>query len=179
MSKNVKSDAPDVIIFPPVIIVSTIVISFVLQRLAPVETLSHIDWQLRWAVGFAIAIIGPLVGATAIYAMARLGTNVSPSSPTTALVTDGIFRFTRNPIYVGGSLLMLGIAFISANGWLLILFIPSQLILHWGVVLREERYLQANSEIPTFATRPIRRGTYGRSEDRRGWRRCVGMCARS
>ncbi|HEX2634730.1 MAG TPA: isoprenylcysteine carboxylmethyltransferase family protein [Bradyrhizobium sp.] len=143
MSTNVKSDAPDVIIFPPVIIVSTILISFVLQRLFPIETLSHIDWPLRWIAGFAIAIIGLFVGATAIYAMARLGTNVSPSSPTTALVTGGVFRFTRNPIYVGGSLLMIGLALISANGWLLILFVPSQLILHWGVVLREEHYLQA------------------------------------
>ena len=143
MSKNVKPDAPDVIIFPPVIIISTVVISFVLQRLAPVETLSHIDWQLRWIAGFVIVIIGLLVGASAIYAMARVGTNVSPSSPATALVTDGVFRFTRNPIYVGGSLLMIGLALISANGWLLILFVPSQLILHWGVVLPEERYLRA------------------------------------
>ena len=37
---------------------------------------------------------------------------------------------------------MIGLALISANGWLLILFVPSQLILHWGVVLREEHYLQ-------------------------------------
>jgi protein-S-isoprenylcysteine O-methyltransferase Ste14 len=143
MSKNPNGDVPGVIIFPPIIIFATIVLSLFLQQLFPIQTLSHIDWQLRWTAGFALAIIGPLLTASAIQAMARLGTNVSPSSPTTALVTHGVFRFTRNPIYLGGLLLMVGLALVLANGWLVVLFLPSQLILHWGVVLPEERYLEA------------------------------------
>ena len=72
----------------------------------------------------------------------RLGTNVSPLRPTTALATDGIFSWTRNPLYIGGTLVMFGIALVFAIDWLLLLIPPSLLILHFGVVRREEEYLE-------------------------------------
>jgi protein-S-isoprenylcysteine O-methyltransferase Ste14 len=141
MSKDMKQDVPGVIIFPPIIIISTLVFGFALQQLLPLDNLFRIGWELRWVLGFGLAVVGPLVMISAIKAMTRVGTNVNPSSPTTALVTDGVFRFSRNPIYLGGNLLIIGLAFIFATDWLLILFVPSQLILHWGVVLPEQRYL--------------------------------------
>src|SRR5262245_41234030 len=71
-----------------------------------------------------------------------LGTNVSPLQPTTALATAGIYGWTRNPLYSGGTLVMLGIAFIFAVDWLILLIVPSLLVLHFGVVSREEQYLE-------------------------------------
>jgi protein-S-isoprenylcysteine O-methyltransferase Ste14 len=72
----------------------------------------------------------------------RLGTNVSPLQPTTVLATGGVFKWTRNPLYTGGTLVMLGIAFVFALDWLVLLIVPSLFILHFGVVRREEQYLE-------------------------------------
>ena len=75
-------------------------------------------------------------------AMARHGTNVNPLRPTTALVTDGVFRYTRNPLYVGVSIALCGIALVVALDWVLVLIIPAFVLLHFAVVMREERYLE-------------------------------------
>jgi protein-S-isoprenylcysteine O-methyltransferase Ste14 len=74
-------------------------------------------------------------------ALVRRGTNVNPLRPALALATDGLFRWTRNPMYVGGGPLMLGLAIAFGIDWLLLLMIPSGLLLHFGIVRREERYL--------------------------------------
>ena len=73
-------------------------------------------------------------------ALLRHGTNINPLRPTTALVTDGIFRRTRNPLYVGVSVALCGVAVIFSLDWMLILILPACAIL--AVVLREERYLE-------------------------------------
>jgi hypothetical protein len=65
-----------------------------------------------------------------------------PAPPTTALATDGTFRWTRNPLYSGGTVVMFGIALVFALDWLLLLIVPSVLLLHFGVVKREEQYLE-------------------------------------
>jgi protein-S-isoprenylcysteine O-methyltransferase Ste14 len=62
--------------------------------------------------------------------------------PTTALVTDGIFGRTRNPLYVGILFALCGIALIFDLDWVLLLILPSCLLLHFAVVRREERYLE-------------------------------------
>ena len=73
----------------------------------------------------------------------RRGTNVSPTRPTTALATEGIFGWTRNPLYVGIAPVLVGIALIFALDWLLLLMVPSYFILHFAVVMREEQYLES------------------------------------
>jgi protein-S-isoprenylcysteine O-methyltransferase Ste14 len=70
------------------------------------------------------------------------GTNVSPSQPTTRLVTDGVFGHTRNPLYVGVSVALCGLALIFDLDWILLLIVPSCVLLHFAVVRREERYLE-------------------------------------
>ena len=93
-------------------------------------------------VGVIVVVSGISLAATGRRMLTRLGTNVSPLRPTTALATDGIFKRTRNPLYSGGTLVMLGIAIVFALDWLLLLIIPSVLLLHFGVVRREEQYLE-------------------------------------
>jgi len=74
--------------------------------------------------------------------MHRAGTNVRPDRPATALVTGGPFRFSRNPLYVSLIALYLGITLLFDALWPLILLIPVLAFVHWGIVLREERYLE-------------------------------------
>jgi protein-S-isoprenylcysteine O-methyltransferase Ste14 len=59
----------------------------------------------------------------------------------TTLVTQGVFGWTRNPIYLGGSLALVGFALAFALDWVLMLWAASLPLLHYGVVLREEAYL--------------------------------------
>lgn len=136
------SDRPDVIVFPPLIWVATMALAALMQWLMPVSVLAHVDLGLRVLIGAAVLVAGVSLAATGRRTLVRLGTNVSPLSPTTALATEGIFGWMRNPLYVGGTLAMLGVALIGGLDWLPVLLVPSLLILHRGVVLREERYLE-------------------------------------
>jgi len=135
-------DQPDVIVFPPLIWVATMALAALLQWLAPVGLLARVDPGFRVLIGAAVLLAGVSLAATGRRTLMRLGTNDSPLSPTTALATDGIFGWTRNPLYVGGTLAMLGLALVAAFDWLPVLLVPSLLVLHRGVVLREERYLE-------------------------------------
>jgi protein-S-isoprenylcysteine O-methyltransferase Ste14 len=67
---------------------------------------------------------------------------VDPSKPAIVLVTEGIFRWSRNPIYVGGSIMVAGIALAFALDWVMLLFVASLPLLHFGIIAREERYLE-------------------------------------
>ena len=75
--------------------------------------------------------------------MRRAGTNVRPDKPTTAIVKDGPYRFTRNPIYLANTVLYVGVTLLFNAFWPLLTLVPFFLLLHWGVVRREERYLEA------------------------------------
>jgi protein-S-isoprenylcysteine O-methyltransferase Ste14 len=135
-------DHPNVIIFPPLILATTVTLGCLLQWLLPLGQLMHASQIWRGIAG-GIAILGGVSLAVAGRRMlVQLGTNVSPLRPTTALATDGIYKWTRNPLYTGGALVMFGIALFFALDWLVLLIAPSVLILHLGVVSREEQYLE-------------------------------------
>lgn len=135
-------DRPDVMIFPPVIPLATLAIAFALQWLAPLGLIAAINQGWRFGLGAAIVIAGLLTTSAGRRALQRHGTNVNPSQPTTALVTDGVFQQTRNPLYVGVLAALCGIALIFALDWLLVLIVPSWVFLHFAVVRPEERYLE-------------------------------------
>ena len=86
--------------------------------------------------GLAIALLGAL-------ALRRAGTAIPPNRPTTELVTDGPYRYSRNPLYLALTLIYAGVGLIADDLWILILLVPLLLLIHWGVVVREERYLEA------------------------------------
>ena len=135
-------DHPDVAIFPPLIPLATLVISIALQWLAPLGWIAMIDHLIRLPLGAAVVVIGAFITISGGQALVRHGTNVNPLRPTTALVTAGIFGWTRNPLYVGVLIALFGVALIFALDWLPLLIIPSCVIMHFAVVRREERYLE-------------------------------------
>jgi len=137
-----STDHPKVIVFPPIILATTIALGSVLQWLWPIGLLATAIQTWRIPVGVAVILAGVLLAATGRRTLVRLGTNVSPLQPTTALATDGVFGWTRNPLYSGGMLVIFGIALVFALDLLLLLIVPSWLVLHFGVVKREEEYLE-------------------------------------
>ena len=72
----------------------------------------------------------------------RAGTQVQLSRPTTTIVDEGPYRFTRNPIYLGMMLIIIALAIGFNDLWLLIALAPFALVIRYGVVAREEAYLQ-------------------------------------
>ena len=73
--------------------------------------------------------------------MKAAGTNIRPSQPSLAIVTTGPFRLTRNPMYLSLCVLLLAVGLIADDAAFAILVAPLAATLHFGVILREERYL--------------------------------------
>ncbi|MBR0963631.1 isoprenylcysteine carboxylmethyltransferase family protein [Bradyrhizobium diazoefficiens] len=134
-------DRPDVMVFPPVIPLGTLVVAGVLQWLLPIGMLASAGSPLRLTAGIILMLAGLLTVSAGRRALQRGKTNISPSLPATALVTDGVFAYTRNPLYVGGTFAMCGIALLFDLDWMLLLMLPACVLLHFAVVLPEEHYL--------------------------------------
>lgn len=74
--------------------------------------------------------------------MESVHTNVHPSLPATTLVVAGPFRFSRNPMYLARTLLYVGLALLANALWVLAALVPLLIVMHYGVIKREERYLE-------------------------------------
>jgi protein-S-isoprenylcysteine O-methyltransferase Ste14 len=80
--------------------------------------------------------------AWAIATITRAGSNVPTNTPTISIVDTGPYRFTRNPIYLGMMLALIGLAIAFDSAWLLVTLVPFALVIRYGVVAREEAYLE-------------------------------------
>jgi protein-S-isoprenylcysteine O-methyltransferase Ste14 len=142
ISSKAADDHPNIIVFPPVVLATTVVLGSMLQWLLPLGQLAAVSHAWRIVIGSIAILAGISLAATGRRLLTRLGTNVSPLRPTTALATGGVYRWTRNPLYTGGTFVLVGIALIFALDWLALLMVPALLVLHFGVVRREEQYLE-------------------------------------
>jgi protein-S-isoprenylcysteine O-methyltransferase Ste14 len=114
----------------------------VLNFLIPLGLLAHVPFLGRIVMGGIAFVVGIGMAIGAIRIFRRIGTPARPSQPTLVLATTGVFTRTRNPMYVGGSLVLLGIAIGFALDWVLLLLVVSLPLLHYGIILPEERYLE-------------------------------------
>jgi protein-S-isoprenylcysteine O-methyltransferase Ste14 len=133
-------DSPQVLVFPPLLFGGTLVLGLAIHWIRPVPALPPLVARL---LGLLILVLSGLLARSAEAAMKRAGTNILPSQPTLAIVTDGPFRFTRNPLYLATAGLYAGIALLVNALCPLVLLLPMLVVLDWGVVRREERYLEA------------------------------------
>jgi protein-S-isoprenylcysteine O-methyltransferase Ste14 len=135
-----RPDNPGVIAFPPLIWLVNAVISVLVHLLFQLPITRY---GFCLACGIIFIILAPTLALSALRTMKAAGTNVHPSEPALTIVRDGPFRFTRNPMYLALCLLQVAFGFFL-NDWVTLLFVvPLVLIFHYGVVLREERYLMA------------------------------------
>ncbi len=132
-------DRPGVVIFPPLIIGLAFLVVIALQWLFPLQISVR---PLSLVLGTVLSILGIGTAVWGRKIMVQAGTNVSPFKPSTVIVMEGPFRFTRNPLYVGITGLFIGLSLLIGTWWGFILLVPALLTLHYGVILREERYLE-------------------------------------
>ena len=97
---------------------------------------------VRIAAGVALFLIGMLLGGRGLALFRLAGTEVRPWMPSTALVTSGIYRFTRNPMYLGLTLCYAGLSLLADSAIALLCLIPLLVIITYGVIKREEHYLE-------------------------------------
>ena len=137
-------DNAGVIAPPPLIALAAVLLGLALDWLLPAYVLTVL---LSYWERVFIAVI--LIGAGAALAIPALrgfrsaGTHVEPWKASTVLVTGGIFGRLRNPMYVGLTLLLAGLSIFLASDWMLVMTIVFMPVIHFGVVKREERYLEA------------------------------------
>jgi len=123
---------------PPVYFLLTTSIGLSLRWL-PIEFASFPHWVRIFAI--IPACIGALLGIVSVYYFLRSKTGIIPFSPTTYLVTNGFYRYTRNPMYLG--LICIQISILSAFSNLLALVVVPVFwwILHTRFVIKEEKLL--------------------------------------
>ena len=131
-------DNPNVVVLPPLLYTGTIVISLLLHWFKP-WYLTH-SWPVR-LVGIGLIVGAAVLGIWGERTLKRGGTNVNPMQPTLAIVSNGPYRFTRNPLYLALVGLYLGITLAVGRAWPLVFLIPVLLVTHYGIIKREERYL--------------------------------------
>lgn len=137
-------DTPGVVAPPPLILAVALAIGAVLDRVYPVPIFGAGAADLARYIASGVLIVGGLaLMATFLRAFRRHGTNVPTYRPATTLVTDGPYRYTRNPGYVSMFLIFAGIVLAADSLWLALLLIAFAIAIHYGVVAREERYLEA------------------------------------
>ncbi len=134
-----RPDRPHVIVFPPLLLAGTIALGLALNFFVPAKFLPHV---LAVPLGSLVTLCAIVLAIMAIREMRAANTPLDVRKASTAIVSSGPFRLSRNPIYLGMVLLCAGLASLANSLWLLVLALPFAVILQKGVIEREEAYLE-------------------------------------
>lgn len=140
LSAQTPPDIPNVLIFPPLLYAVALAVGFLLHWIAPRPI---VQTNAGYWLGGVLLASGVLLAIRGRRVMEQAGTNVNPTLPSTSLVTAGPFRLSRNPLYVALTLIYIGLALLANALWVLVWIVPVLVLMHYGVVRREERYLEA------------------------------------
>lgn len=151
-------DIPGVIAPPPLIYIGFLLLGWGVITLADLPAVVSaigpdaagwlglgfgLETQTRRLVALPLIIGGVVLDGAAAGYFRRIGTNVQPFKPSTVLGTDGPYRFSRNPIYLGFAITYAGLAIAMDSVLALVLLIPCLIVVDRFVIAREERYLAA------------------------------------
>lgn len=106
-----------------------------------VKPLRILESDALLLLGVSLIIISLVLFAVSLRSFAKANTSIDPRKETTFIVSSGPYKFSRNPIYLSYSILYLGITAFFNDFWFLILLVPILIIVHYGVIKREEYYL--------------------------------------
>lgn len=133
-----KTNHASVVVNPFVIYLGLAIVAILLQKILPLSFMSEISARV---LGVSLLILNLGFGLPALRGMLLAKTSPNPNRPTTSLVLSGVYRLTRNPMYVGLTLVFAGLLIYFQVSWGL-LFVPLAvwLITNW-VIVPEEKYL--------------------------------------
>lgn len=134
--------APSRVPWPPILLVAVVAGAAFLGYSSPIGWPGENDFAGRVA-GLALGAAGLALFVWAAATLRRHGTTILPDKAADALVTEGPYRFRRNPIYLAHGLMLLGVAELTRNVWFAILALAYLGLVTWLSVLPEERHLAA------------------------------------
>ncbi len=129
------------IIPPPILFFTLALIGFIAKWLLPFDLIFH-TWPTRLIIGMPLFMLSGLIAINALIIMKKNETAINYNNPSTKFIIEGPFRFTRNPLYLSLLLVMGSIAIIANSAWHIITLVLLFLIFNYGVVAREEHYLE-------------------------------------
>lgn len=140
-----RADRPNSFPWPPVLYGAAILAAMALQRLLPLPYPAPDGPLAGWLcpVGWALLVVGAGFDLSAMATMARARANILPHRAATALVESGPFAISRNPIYLGNTLMMVGAGLGFGNPWLIVTGLMAAVLVLKLAILREERHLEA------------------------------------
>jgi len=134
-----NKDNPGVIAPPPLIFLFFIALGYFLNRLYPFPVIERPLGMILAAIFFVYAA---LTGGLAFYYMIKAGTNVDVRKPTKAIVTESVYSYSRNPMYLSMVILLIAFTFLANALWIAISIPFFMIIMQKGVIEREEAYLE-------------------------------------
>ncbi len=134
------TSGPGVRIPPPVFYLTALAVGIALDYLWP---LAFLAGSSRYVLGSFLVIISIVIMPPVLLRFRRANTTFDVRKAASTLITNGPYRFSRNPAYLSLTLVYLGIGILLDNGWVLILVVPVFVLMHRWVVPNEERQLAA------------------------------------
>lgn len=131
--------APNVRLLPPLVYLAGFLVGCLLSLRWPTHL---VDAETARTLGAIPVVAGGLIAGSAVACFWRAGTTVHPHRPSSALVTNGPYRFTRNPMYVSLALLYAGVAIAAQSLWALLILPLVLWVIRTQVIAREEAFLR-------------------------------------
>ncbi len=125
---------------PPILFALGALLGWQLHKMYPLP-LTSVNTELTSAVGWVGLVAGFLVGLWGFLTFRLAGTAIVPVAPATKIVDSGPYRFSRNPMYLGMAIMLVGGSILANNLWMLLTLPLALLLLYRFVIRREEAYL--------------------------------------
>jgi protein-S-isoprenylcysteine O-methyltransferase Ste14 len=122
--------------------VAALALGFLVHRIAPAHIASPEYRPVVATIGWALVAASAVVSLSALITFRRARTTIIPNRPASMFVDTGPYRWTRNPMYVGLTLLSLGVACVFNGLWPLLLVPLAAVVTDRYTIAREERYLE-------------------------------------
>ncbi len=139
MSEQLE-DRPEVFVHPPTVFFSALLVGFIIRFFAggylPIPDI------LGEAIGGVLLLAALVFVISAVTAFAETGETLPPATPSHVLLTEGVYRFSRNPIYLAMVLFGVGFGFATLNVWIIATTLIAGAIFHFAVIPQEEAYLE-------------------------------------
>lgn len=126
-------------IVPPVYLFAALILMWLLNHFWPLYWFVRTPWSY---LGILPILVGIGIAAVSARRFAKAETGIVPFHEATTLVTGGLYRFTRNPMYLGMYLILLGVAFLMGSLSSLLPVFAFMLIIRFNFVAGEERFLE-------------------------------------
>ena len=122
---------------PPIVYLASILAGFGLNAVWPVEVFPRAIKSL----GGLLTLVAVALFVLSVREFRKARTPIRTRKPVTVVITTGPYRFSRNPIYLSFTLLQFGLGMWANSAWLVSMLIPALLLMSYGVIAREERYM--------------------------------------